>query len=193
MPTADHATRIARSALPEALLDRFRQHRGETDAAYWSRGDDVADAIAEYAAHGMQAKIIRAAALEMELSRGEVRVLFETARACDPTVRDEYGDVLTHSHFRAVRYVDPPAKLRAYLALAVESAAAYGGRPMPAAKLAAKVRLDLGHAAPDPTKAELIERAVRAVERVRAISENSSEHDALDRMMTQLERMVNKV
>lgn len=184
--------RGAGADLPEALLDHMRQLRGVTDPYYWQRGDVVAEAVAELATHGMQTKIIKAAALEWELSRAEVRVLFETARACDKSLRAEYGDVLTHAHFRVIRYIDDRAKQAAYLRLCLESADSYGGRPMPAALLAKRVAQDAGHAPAEPTKGELIERAIKAVEKLRAISEDEKEHDALDRMMTQLERMVNK-
>lgn len=182
----------AKGALPDELLDRFRQRRGANDPNYWGLGDDIADAVVELAGRGMQTKILKAAALETDLSRAEVRVLFETARACDKSLRDEFMDVLTHSHFRVIRYIDDLAKQQGYLQWCLESADAYGGRPAPAAVLAKKVQQDMGLEPPEPTKGELIERAIRAVEKLRAISEDEKEHDALDRMMTQLERMVNK-
>ncbi len=202
-PAADAATRVAdaepepepktkRGQLPDAVLDKFRQRRGETDAHYWGLGDDVADAVVEFAGKITQQKIIKAAALETDLSNGEVRLLFETARAFDQSLRDEFADILTHMHFRVLRYIDDRSQQKAYLTWCIESADAYGGRPAPAAVLARKVQKDRGIEPPAPTKAELIDRAVRAIERVRDISENEREHDALVRMVATLEKMLNK-
>lgn len=197
----EHAPRVAQSRgdasqsgkpkrgdVPEVVHNRFRQRRGANDATYWGIGDDICEFVAEFPGHGMQAAILRAAALDTEYSLAECRKLFETARVFDQSLRDEYGDILTHQHFRVLRYVDDRAKRAAYLRLCVESADAYGGRPMPAAVLDKRVQKDLGHEPPKPTNAELLERAIRAVTNYQAVADGKP-HEQVTRALEILEKI----
>lgn len=154
--------------LPEALLDRFRQHYGEAGKHQWAIGRDVDDAIVEFAGKFSANKIILAAKKEMDLSRSQILKCQTTWAATDEQLRDEF-DMLTFEHFAAVvRHVKDRAQVRKWLALAVETADEYGGRFMPAAKLDAKLRKHLGLMPAEPTEAELLERAIRAVENYQA-------------------------
>mgnify|MGYP006935511899 CR=1 FL=1 len=201
-PAAGGATRVAdaepeqqpepktkRGQLPDAVLDKFRQRRGETDAHYWGLGDDVADAVVEFAGKITQQKIIKAAALETDLSNGEVRLLFETARAFDQSLRDEFAEVLTHQHYRVLRYLDDRAKQQAYLRWCLESADRYGGRPAPASILAKKVRRELGHEPPEPTFGELFERALTAVQNLRSAADTDVRHQKVSAVLALLEKV----
>ena len=155
----------ARPQLPEEMAADFRQFRGTHDDTYWQFGDRIDAWVVEMAGKLSQARIYRSAALETDQSSGEIRQLHETARSTDTQLREQFGDVLTHSHYRVLRYLDDRAKKLAYLSLCVESADDYGGRPMPASKLAIKLRQDSGLEPPTPTFGELLERAIRAIER----------------------------
>lgn len=192
----DTATRVANDApkpkrgqLPDEFLNKLRQWRGHNDPTYWGLGDDVADAIVEMAGQFTQQKIFKAAAVETEYSIAEVRLLWETARAFDKQMRDEFGDVLTHQHFRVLRYVDDRAKQEGYLRWCLESADMYNGRPAPAAILAKKVRRELGHEPPPPTFGELYERAVRAVENLRDNADTEVRHQKVEAVLALLQKV----
>jgi hypothetical protein len=186
------ATRVARppdkTALPPAMLDAFRQFRGASDANYFGLGDAVDAAVVELAGKSTQRRIYQAAAVESEYSIAEVRLLHETSRATPLSLRAEFEDVLCHQHFRTVRYLDPE-KQHFYLKWAIESADVFGGRPAPAAVLAKKVRKDMGLEPPAPTFAELLGRAVSALERARDACEDARRHDKLNALLAELEKM----
>lgn len=153
-------------SLPEKLLEKFRQHRGENDQSFWAMGDDIDEAVVESAGRLTQNAVYGVAVIEMEISRGEVRVLHETARSTDQALRNEFADVLTHSHYRILRYIDDRSKRRGYLRWCLESSDAFGGRPAPASVLAKKVQKEMGVEAPEPTVGELWEKAQTALQRV---------------------------
>jgi hypothetical protein len=152
-------------SLPEKLLEKFRQHRGENDDAYWAMGDDIDEAVVESAGRLTQNAVYGIAVREMEVSRAEVRVLHETARATDEKLRDEFADILTHSHYRVLRYIEDRSVQRGYLRWCLESADAFGGRPAPASVLAKKVQKELGIEPPEPTVGEILERATAQLDR----------------------------
>lgn len=190
------ATRVAsgpadkprRGELPPALLDRFHQHRGSGDKHQWQIGQDVDDAIIEYAGKFTAEKIIKAAVKEMEISRGQVRKCRETWAATDEHLRDEF-DVLTFEHFAVLRFIGDRAKMHAYLALAVESAELYGGRPMPAVILAKRVQKDLGLEPPPPTFGELLERALTAVTNLRDAADSETRVNKVAAVLALLEKV----
>jgi hypothetical protein len=174
---------------PDAMRDDFRQYRGDTDDYHWRLGDCIDNWVVEMAGKITQRRIYRDAAIETDLSISEIRVLHETARGTDAQLRDEFGDVLTHSHYRVLRYVDDRSVKHGYLAWCVESADAFGGRPAPAAVLARKVKKEMGLEPPEPTFGELLARAVSALERARDACEDAKRHDKLNALLAELEKM----
>ncbi len=192
-PEPGHTPRTAQGAgLPEAVLDTFRQFYQAGSKHQWDIGRVVDDALIEFAGKISANRILRAAAKEMDLSRSQVLKCQFTWAATDEQLRGEF-DQLRFEHFAAVvRYVKDRADVHKWLLLAVESSDDYNGRFMPAAKLESKIKKALGIGPVEPTKGELIERAVQAVERLRNISENEAEHAALERVIVTLEKMVNK-
>lgn len=154
------------AVLPDSIADKFRQYRGSTDRDFFGLGDEVDAAIVELAGQVTARHIYQRAAIETEYSIAEVRLLHETARAADGKLRDEFGDVLTHAHFRAVRYLDDRALQRRYLCWAVESSDLFGGRPAPARKLAAKIQAERGIQKPEPTLGDLLDRARTNLDKV---------------------------
>lgn len=157
--------KLATPALPEPILDTFRQHRGGSDHTQWRLGDAVADAIVEMAGKVTQRRIYQAAAIETDYSIAEIRMLHETARGTDQSLRDEFDSVLVHAHYRVLRFIDDRGKKRAYLRWCVESADQFNGRPAPAAVLAKKVQKEMGLEPPPPTVGEILERATAQLDR----------------------------
>lgn len=155
--------------LPESLLERLRSHYGETDTAFWAMGDDIDDAVVESAGKLTQKRVYAIAAKEMNLSTAEVRLLHETARETDESLRDEFTEILTHQHYREVRYLHDRAVKRKYLTWCVESADQWGGRVATAARLKKKIQAELGETKPDPTVGEILERAVAVLDRALAL------------------------
>lgn len=147
------ATRIASPALPPELLDEWHQFRGGSDGHQWALGRSVADALVEYAEVYSAATLYRQAAKAAECSVGQVRKCSETYGACNQW-RGMF-EVLTFEHFATVRYLNLD-RAEAWLIECIESADRFGGRPMPAAVLAKKLR----SGKQPPTFAELLARAV---------------------------------
>lgn len=158
------ATRIAGPTLPPELLNEWHQFRGGSDGHQWALGRSVADALVEYAEHFSAATLYRQAAKAAECSVGQVRKCSETYAACGDEWWAEF-DLLTFEHFATVRYLAEKVA-RDWLTVCVESADEYGGRPMPAAVLARKLRP--GKQA--PTFAELVARAVSATTKAVALA-----------------------
>lgn len=172
--------------LPESLLDSFRQFRGDTDRTYFGLGDAVDAAVVELAGRVSANRIYKAAALETEYSKSEIRLLHETARATPQSLRDEFDAYpLVHQHYRTVRYLDPD-KQRYYIRWAIESADAFGGRIAPASVLDKKIKKEMGIQPPEPTFLELVARALSAVERARDACEDARRHDDLAKMADKL-------
>lgn len=173
--------------LPEALLDRFRQHYGEAGKHQWAIGRDVDDAIEEFAGKFSANKIILAAKKEMDLSRSQILKCQTTWAATDEQLRGEF-DMLTFEHFAAVvRHVKDRAQVRKWLALAVETADEYGGRFMPAAKLEAKIKKALGLGPEPPTPADLLERAITAARNYRDVAGNEKSHERASKALALFE------
>ena len=167
--------RAQRSAvLPDSVLDRFRQFRGDGDDSRFSLGDEIETAAVEFAGKVTQRQLYKAAAIETDLSIAEIRLLHETARATDDSLRAEFLEPLTFQHFRVLRFLDDRAQRRGYLRWCVDSADDFGGRLAPAAVLARKVRRELGVEPPEPTAVELAERAAGLLRRALEI-ENTPE------------------
>lgn len=175
-------------ALPEAVLDSFRQFYGAGSHHQFAIGRVVDDALVEFAGKISANKIIRAAAKEMDLSRAQVLKCQTTWAGTDEQLRAEF-DQLRFEHFAAVvRHVKDRAAVRKWLALAIETADDYGGRFMPAAMLEAKIKKALGIAPPEPTPAELLERAWRAVQNYQAVASGRG-HEQATRALEILERI----
>ena len=152
-------------SLPDKLLEKFRQYRGVSDDAYWSIGDAIDEAVVESVGRLTQNAVYGIAVKEMDISRGEVRVLHETARTTDSKLREEFELVLTHQHYRVLRYIEDRAKKHGYLKWCLESADAFGGRPAPASVLAKKVQKEMGIEPPPPTVGEILERAIGLIDK----------------------------
>ena len=149
--------------LPEAVLDTFRQFYGAGSKHQWDIGRVVDDALVEFAGKISANKILRAAAKEMDLSRSQVLKCQTTWAATDEQLRGEF-EMLRFEHFAAVvRHVKDRAQVRKWLTLAIETADDYNGRFMPAAKLEAAIKHELGIGPEKPTNADLLERARRSV------------------------------
>lgn len=188
-PATDVATEQPEpGALPEAVLDSFRQFYGAGSKHQWDIGRVVDDALVEFAGKVSANRIIRAAAKEMDLSRAQVLKCQTTWAGTDEQLRGEF-DQLRFEHFAAVvRHVKDRAAVRKWLALALETADDYGGRFMPAAKLEAMIKKALGIAPPEPTAAELLERALRAVQNYQAVASGRG-HERATRAYELLEKV----
>jgi len=187
-PAADPAD--ARGQLPEALLDSFRQfYGGLGDKHQWGIGRVVDDALIEFAGKYSANKILKAAAKEMDVSRAEVLKCQVTWRATDPQLRDDF-DMLRFEHFAVVaRLLDDRDAMAQWLGLAVDSAADYGGRFMPAKKLEAKLKEHLGLTPPEPTFAELFDRAVTAVTTLRDHADTETRSVKVAAVLAALEKV----
>ena len=174
--------------LPEAVLDTFRQYYGAGSKHQWDIGRVVDDALVEFAGKISANKILRAAAKEMDLSRSQVLKCQTTWAATDEQLRGEF-DMLRFEHFAAVvRHVKDRAQVRQWLTLATDPDAEFNGRFMPAAKLEAKIKQALGIGPEEPTSAELLERAIRAVTNYQAVASGRG-HERATRALELLEKV----
>lgn len=174
--------------LPEAVLDTFRQYYGAGSHHQWQIGRVVDDALAEFAGKISANKILRAAAKEMDLSRSQVLKCQTTWAATDEQLRGEF-DMLRFEHFAAVvRHVKDRAQVRQWLTLATDPDAEFNGRFMPAAKLEARIKQALGIGPEEPTAAELLERAIRAVTNYQAVAAGRG-HERATRALELLEKV----
>lgn len=174
--------------LPEAVLDTFRQFYGGDSRHQFDIGRVVDDALIEFAGKISANKILKAAAKEMDLSRSQVLKCQTTWRATDDSLRSEF-DMLRFEHFAAVaRHLDDRAQMRKWLTLATDPTGEWGGRFMPAAKLEAAIKKHLGLTAAEPTPAELLERAIRAVANYQAVAEGRG-HERASRALELLEKV----
>lgn len=174
--------------LPEAVLDKFRQHRGAGDSGRFTLGDDIESVAVEFAGRVTLTRLYREAAKQTGRATGTLRLYHETARACDEKLRAEFGDVLVYEHFREVRYLDDRAERKGYLAWCVDSAADFGGMPAPANKLAAKIKREKKIGPPPPTFAEHLGRARADVDRARDAAETDDQRGAADALLALLGR-----
>ena len=108
--------------LPDSVLDVFRNYRGAGDDSRFGLGDSIETAAVEFAGKVTQRQLYRAAAIETDLSTAEIRLLHETARATDESLRAEFLEPLTFQHFRVLRFLDDRAQRRGYLRWCVDSA-----------------------------------------------------------------------
>ena len=174
--------------LPEAVLDSFRQFYGAGSKHQWEIGEVVDNALVEFAGKVSANRIIRAAAKEMDLSRAQVLKCQTTWAATDEQLRSEF-DMLRFEHFAAVvRHVKDRAQVHKWLTLATDPDAEFNGRFMPAAKLEAKIKQALGIGPEEPTAAELLERAIRAVTNYQAVASGRG-HERATRALELLEKV----
>ena len=174
--------------LPEAVLDSFRQYYQGGSLHQWAIGRVVDDALIEFAGKISANKILRAAAKEMDLSRSQVLKCQTTWAATDEQLRGEF-EMLRFEHFAAVvRHVKDRAQVRKWLTLATDPDAEFNGRFMPAAKLEAKIKQALGIGPEEPTAAELLERAIRAVTNYQAAASGRG-HERATKALELLEKV----
>lgn len=130
------AERGAGALLPDELLDRAAALSDATNGADWALGDLVVEAIEEHKRYLPKSEIRRQLAARTRYQPSGIRAREAVSRFWDAADREEYA-VLDWSHFRlAMRQRDPHGDLQH----CIESADAFGGRPMPYSAYAAWVK-----------------------------------------------------
>ncbi len=156
-------------------LAEFHALRGSSDPHQWAIGSRVEQAAIKYAGRIPIARVWREAAGEIECSVSQVRKCHDTWLGTDDDMRETF-DVLTFQHFYwAVLYCENRDTRVHALSWCLDTAPDFGGRPAPAAKLAAKLR----PAKDEPTWLELRERLTRAITNMQAVEENQRRHETL--------------
>jgi len=149
--------------LPDDILNAMAEFSDNSTRSAWGAGDTAALAVDRRKEFGMSKTQVRQAlANRAGLKLSTVRKREAVARYWDDAAREEFG-VLSYGYFEtAMRQPDPHGDL----VMVLESAADYGGLPMPLSAYTVKVRERKHGKADDPRKlaAQALDKLRRALE-----------------------------